>query len=522
METKNIKLLSLAMGIAMLGTVSCSKLDDQTYGTISAATDEEAAKIIPPAAYLQGAYDALNSWDNQGGVYAMMEHPTDEMMGPTRGTDWDDGGVWRQLHLHTWTPTHGEVNSAWDRLNTGQFRATQAIAFAGDNVQVKAEASFIKAWFMFFILDLYGQVPSRELTDPLDANPKVLTRSQAVDQCIADLTFAEANLTANTGADKVTKQAAQALLAKIYLNKAVYSSATPGGPLNFAKADMDKVIEFSNKVISSGKFSLQPIGKYFESFSWNNTGSSELIFSVKNIPGDVRANPRFTWRMGTHYNQATNGWNGFTTLADFYDSFEPADSRIGGALPGLTDVTGLRTGFLIGQQFDGAGKPLQGRSAPMVFTKNVSLTASDDLLGIRVVKYAPKPDATGNIKDVDERQTDNDYVFLRYGDVLLMKAEAILRGGSDPSGQSALQIVNNLRATRGASVLANLTSASMLAERGRELYYEGWRRQDQIRFGTFNDPVDQRPTKSAATKLIFPIPQKAVDTNPNLKQNPGY
>ncbi|MBC7744802.1 MAG: RagB/SusD family nutrient uptake outer membrane protein [Flavobacterium sp.] len=516
-----MKLLSLTLGIALISTVSCSKLDDKTYGTISAATDEEAAKIIPPAAYLQGAYDALNSFADQGGVYALMEHSSDEMMGPTRGTDWDDNGVWRKIHLHTWDPIHDGVNAAWDRLNTGQFRATQAIAFSGESAQVKAEASFLRAWFMFYILDLFGQVPSRELSDPLDANPKVLTRIQAVDQSIADLIYAEANLTANTSSDKVTKQAAQALLAKIYLNKAVYSSAS-GGALNFVKADMDKVIEYSNKVVNSGKFSLLPSGKYFDNFSWNNTGTSELIFSIKNIPGDVRANPRFTWRMGTHYNMVTNGWNGFTTLADFYDSFEPSDERRGVALPGLTDVTGMRAGFLIGQQVDAAGKPLQGRNGPLILTRNVSLTASDDVQGIRVIKYAPQPDATGNIKDTDERQTDNDLVFLRYADVLLMKAEAVLRGGSDPLGQSPLQIVNNLRSTRGASPLSSVDNASLLAERGRELYYEGWRRQDQIRFGTFNDPVDQRPTKSASTKTIFPIPQKAIDTNPNLTQNPGY
>lgn len=519
MKTTNIKLFGLAFGIVMLGSAGCSKLDDKTYGTISAATDEEAAKIIPASAYLQGAYDALNSFADQGGVYALMEHSSDEMMGPTRGTDWDDNGVWRKIHLHTWDPVHNSVNDAWDRLNTGQFRATQAIAFAGTSNQVKAEASFLRAWFTFYLLDFFGQVPSRELTDPLDANPKVLTRTEALAKCIEDLTFAEANLTVNTTADRVTQQAAQALLAKVYLNKAVYTGAV-GGPYTFDKADMDKVIENCNKVINSGKFSLQPSGKYFQSFYWDNTSSPELIFSIKNIPGDVRANPRFTWRMGTHYNQATNGWNGFTTLADFYDSFEPTDERKGVALPGLTDVTGMRAGFLIGQQYDGKGAALQGRSGPLVFTRDVSLTASDDLRGIRVIKYAPHPDATGNIKDNDEKQTDNDLVFLRYADVILMKAEAVFRGGSDAS--SALSIINSIRVVRGATPLLTLAAKDILAERGRELYYEGWRRQDQIRFGTFNDPVDQRPTKSAPTRDIFPIPQKALDTNPNLKQNPGY
>jgi starch-binding outer membrane protein, SusD/RagB family len=103
-----------------------------------------------------------------------------------------------------------------------------------------------------------------------------------------------------------------------------------------------------------------------------------------------------------------------------------------------------------------------------------------------------------------------------------MKAEAILRGGTDPMGETALSLVNRIRSTRNASALGGLTEKDLLAERGRELYWEGWRRNDQIRFGTFNDPVDQRESKSDPSKTIFPIPQRAVDTNPNLVQNPGY
>ncbi len=117
----------------------------------------------------------------------------------------------------------------------------------------------------------------------------------------------------------------------------------------------------------------------------------------------------------------------------------------------------------------------------------------------------------------------NDYVLLRYADVVLMKAEAILRGGTDTQGQTAATIVNDLRASRKATTLGTVDLTAVLAERGRELYWEGWRRQDQIRFGTFLNPVDQRPTKSPATAVLFPFPQQAIDSNPNLApQNPGY
>jgi hypothetical protein len=131
----------------------------------------------------------------------------------------------------------------------------------------------------------------------------------------------------------------------------------------------------------------------------------------------------------------------------------------------------------------------------------------------------PHPAADGSVND---DKATNTYVLLRYSDVLLMKAEAIFRGGTDPNGQSALSIINGLRAQRGATPATSADAATILADRGHELYYEGWRRNDQIRFGTFNNPVDQRPTKSDPTRTVYAIPQRAIDTNPNLKQNAGY
>ena len=101
-----------------------------------------------------------------------------------------------------------------------------------------------------------------------------------------------------------------------------------------------------------------------------------------------------------------------------------------------------------------------------------------------------------------------------------MKAEAILRGGTD--AQTPAAIVNAVRANRGVGALSPVNLTTLLAERGRELYLEAWRRNDLIRFGKFNDPVDQRPNASAGTKVVFPIPNIALSSNPNLKQNTGY
>lgn len=501
--------------LALMIASGCAKLNEKTYG--SKYIDDNPTGS---AAQLNGVYSQLYGQTDQANTYALQEHPTDEMMGPTRGTDWGDFGTWRKLHTHTWTPIHNQVNDTWDQLNIGVFRATQVVNKATDN-NIKAQASFLRAYFMFQIVDLYGQQPFRDPDAPTSSIPIVMSRPEATDFIIKDLEFAEANLAATTANIGVAnKAAAEALLAKVYLNKAVYKATTVGGPFTFAKADMDKVIEYANKVTAAG-YTLEPAGKYFQDFAWDNSEKSHgNIFGFYNTETSSPAPAKNRWRMGLHYNQTPDGWNGFTTLADFYNSFEATDERRGVDYPGLTDKVGLRAGFAVGQQYGPGHKALTQRSGkPLIFTPDVNLNFSTEAQGIRVFKYFPQPKADNTVNDDN---TSNDYVILRYADVVLEKAEAILRGGTDPLGQTALQLVNSVRVPRGATAMATVDLTAMLAERGRELYWEGWRRNDLIRFEKFNDPVDQRPAKTDKSKTVYPIPQRAVDTNPNLKQNAGY
>jgi len=168
----------------------------------------------------------------------------------------------------------------------------------------------------------------------------------------------------------------------------------------------------------------------------------------------------------------------------------------------------------VGQQYDENGVALKDRQGnPLNFTVNSPIISSGSNLedtGIRGIKYIPDYQNPGT--------PNNDYVLLRYSDVLLMKAEAMLRKG-DATG--SLAIVNQIRVARNATPLASLNLSSLLDERGRELWWEGWRRQDQIRFGTFLDAGPQKAA-SSATYLLFPIPSIAISGNPNLVQNPGY
>ena len=514
--TYGVALLGTAL---LLGTGSCTNLEDKVLGAVSADKVVPGAKsLVDPAASLVGVYSQLNGFTDQSNTYAMEEHTSDEQQGPTRGTDWGDFGTWRKLHQHTWDAAHNQITGNWDYLNSGAFRATQTIDFAGSNNQIKAEASFLRAFFTFYLVDLYGQVPSRAVTDDAEANPKVLSRKDATESMITDLNFAVANLGNTARPGIASKQAAQFLLAKVLLNKAVYTAdpTKPAGPYTFAPADMTQAVTLINAIMASGKYALEPKGEYFDNFHWENiTRSKELIFTIDNPDGAQNRSVRNRYFMTSHYNMGVSGWNGFTTLSDFYNSFDKADERIGGRYPGVTDKLGMNAGFLVGQQFDATGKQLRDRSGnPLIFTPDVNLLFATEAKGIRVIKYLPQ---AGNL---DNPATS--YVFFRYADAVLMKAEAILRGGTDATGQTAAAIVNDLRTKRGVAALPSVTEANLLAERGRELYWEGHRRTDQVRFGTFVNPMDNKASKSPDFRTVFPIPQRAVDTNPNLKQNFGY
>jgi len=325
-------------------------------------------------------------------------------------------------------------------------------------------------------------------------------------------------------------------LAKLYLNKAVFKNdpTLPAGPFTFNAEDMNKVISYVDKITANGMFSIAT--NYWDNFSWkNNTNSTENIF-VRSIADG--GNMRWPTYMGAHYNMVPSGWNGFVVLSDFYNKYDTInDARAYYSLPGYSDVLGRNAGFLTGQQYgptDANGKhvvgapikPLTDRSgSPLIFTKSASLFFSTESKGYRTNKYPLDPSTLSG--SGDGSASKNDYVFYRYADALLMKAEAILRGGTATNGDTPASIVNGIRAKRknGSTPLATLSTVdlpTLLDERGRELYLEAVRRNDLVRFGKFNDPVVERPAASDASKCVFPIPSVALSSNPNLKQNSGY
>lgn len=553
---KNIKFFSLLL----LTMVSCTKLDENLNSRLTNGQTANALGANGVGLLLQGAYADLGGpFTAQDLLFCLEENVTDEALVPTRGGDWDDNGVWRVLHNHTWNADHAYVLNVFNALNKLNFDATNVLGFNPSASQA-AQARFLRALSLYYLLDLYGQYPVRNPGDNLLNAPTVKTGASASQFIIDELTAAIPNLPTTGGAGVATKNAGNTLLMKALLNRGAWNNrAAP----TFADADMQQVVTIGNSIIASGNYTY--MNEYFKNFDALNSSSTENIFTIVNNSGSASnvSDVRGEWCKTLHYNQETStnpnaGWNGFTTISDFYNSFgavtpmvgvtnyatdksgryadTAVDSRVGGRYyPGVTNASGQRPGFMIGQQYNENGVALKDRKTPannLAFDPAISndqkeTGANLEITGIRVEKYGP--DFT-NGSAYYQNNAGNDEVIFRYADVVLMVAEAKLRATA-PDAAGALALVNGLRVARKAAplvgplVLANAANVedpkTLLAERGRELYWEKVRRTDLIRFGMFLKVWQYKPTDDAKY-LVFPVPSQALAANPNLVQNAGY
>ncbi len=497
--------------------LSCTKLDEEFRSEL-----EQNNSGITASELLISAYNSIGgTFQGNGNLWSSATITSDEAIGPTRAGDWDDNGLWRSLHLHNWNADHSYLSGAYQSLLSTQFAASNVLQFS-PTAQQAAEARFIRALSMFWVLDGYDQVPYREDLTDYKVLPTTLKGTEAAQFIIDELNAIINDLPATGPAYVANKNGARALLMKLYLNKGVYASrATPA----FDPADMAQVISLADQIIGTGQYTLND--NFFDIFAPDNDlKSKESIFSYNNTGSSARGSDAmrgFTF-MVSHYNMNPAGWNGFATLSDFYDKFEATDTRRGSyyAYPDGLPNPGHRqnVGFLIGQQYNlTTDAPLNARNpatAPLVFTRDVKIRETDantlELTGIRVIKYPFDYTTSGDFKK-------NDFVFFRYADVLLMKAEALLRT-NDAAG--ALTIVNTIRAKRGATDLGSVNLDALLEERGREMYWECYRRQDLIRFGKWLQAWQEKAADSGTGNLLFPIPSSQLAVNPNLTQNPGY
>lgn len=523
MLRKIVYLCSLLLTVVCM--FNCTQLHEKFQGDLTAS--QISGTAANTTALLTNIYNAVRTpFQDRSQLYALSEITTDEVIAPTRASDWDDNGAWRQLHLQRWDGNHIRVRDCFNNLNGVVFATTDLLRY-NPTTQQQAEARFLRAWAMYWLLDMYNQVPYRDPGESLIQESRVRKGMDALNYIVSEINAVRPDLP-DGPAGLANKDAAKVFLMKIYLNKGVYvNRATP----TFAPADMDSVISLADQIINTNKYSFP--ANYFDNFAPNNTViGKENIWTQEDVGGITSTTAiRGRWTVVMHYNQSPVGVNGWTTTPDFYNKFEANDKRRGVAYasPGGPPNPGNRinVGFLEGQQYNlTTDAPLKDRTGqPLIFTHDIKLIetgANLEVTGIRPNKYPV------DYANEASRLSDNDYVYFRLADVLLMKAEAILRGGTATSagvyGNTALALVNSIRthSSRGASALATIDLNTLLDERGRELYIECWRRQDMIRFGKFLLPFYDKDYTSDPKYLLFAIPVQQLSVNSNLSQNPGY
>lgn len=532
---KHISFSKYSLFALMLVATSCTKLDEKELLYDQVTEDNFYKNDKQLASAVGAAYSAMYGYP--GAYFNLSEVSTDEIVVPTRGADWADGGHWVRLKKHTTTSADGQPSGGWNLAFGGvttcnKLLATLAVSNSATAPTYVAELKALRAIYYYWLLDLFGNVPIT--TDFSDIKPPA-TKTQA-----EVYAFIEKELLENVDAlpkigtgdgpyyGRVTYYVVQATLAKLYLNAERYTG-TP---------QYDKAITACDIIINSGKYSL--MANYAEAFSRNNTGSTESIWA---IPFDgVKANgfslPMQTLHMQNQdtYQMNAQPWNGFASVQEFYQSYiDPAQNpgpqgTVVGVDPTGTPTTGTLdkrlSNFIVGPQYkadgitrltDAGADATDPDGAPLTFTPymNELAPAAWRQSGARIGKWQfYKGMLTG---------LDNDYAIYRYADILLMKAELIARKSGNWNDPVTLAMVNQIRTVHGGvDPFTSLTPATFLAERGREMFAESCRRQDMIRFGTYNSAYRFHEADASTHVNLFPIPLGQISANPNLKQNPGY
>ncbi len=559
------KIIMIALFV-MVFNQSCTNLDEELYSEVTPDeffNNEEEFISALGAAYTQFSNYASND------PFALQETSTDEMVVPTRGQDWDDGGMWRRMHLHSWTFEDPQMNGGWSFGFSGVNTANRLIyqfQLLEDEGQVDpddaaayiAELRAVRGFFYWQLIDLFGNVPLVTDFANAEATPPTVPRKDIFDFIVQDLEDALPKLSKavdGTTYGRMNYYATEALLAKLYLNAEVYTG-TP---------QWQKAIDACDEIITSGEYSLE--SNYFSNFNIDNGSSKEFIFA---IPYDQVFFQGFNLAVRTlhygsqqTYNLTAQPWNGFCTLEEFYNSYDDDDIRKGD-VGTTTGPASKRGNFIAGYQWKAGGSemvtddgfespqpdrlpaPLLGDpdGAPLNFGSIGSTQPQINELGPQALRQAGVRIGKWEIGmgSMPDRMS-NDYAVFRYADVLLMKAEALWRLGR---GAEALVLVNQIRGRAGLTALMSLDGplsfdmaggvvpgGELFNEIGREMFAENHRRQDLIRWGFFTDvdkwvlpfynPGDVLKSGDAASyTTLYPVHRDKLAANPNLVQNPGY
>lgn len=488
--------------------------------------------------YIGGNKDSQGLQGTTRGIYDYNTLTTDEAMIPQRGGDWFDGGLWKGLYLHTWEANDKTIQAVWEYLYKVVILSNKSIEVLNKNKE-KFEANILETYiaevrafraiYYYYLLDMFARIPLTTSPTISIREVKQQERSVVYNFVLKELTEAIPLLSdaySNRLGEyygRVTKPVVYFLLAKLYLNAEIYADD------NWTDEDFlegsSMRFEINNKTYNAWEATIyycdllsdlgyRLIDKYEDNFEVFNESSEENIFV---IPMDKRSytnQMQYLFR-SLHYNHSIAlgmaGENGTSATIHALKTYgydtDDIDPR-------------FEKNYYAGVVYDlnnnivktDLGKTLE--YLPWEIKLDLSNSPHLKTAGARMKKYAI--DKT-NIKD--GKLIDNDIVLFRYADVLLMKSEAKVRNGMN--GDIELnEVRSRVNAVPRAATLKNL-----LDERLLELAWEGWRRQDMIRFGVYHQAYDQRPQlKKEASRYttVFPIPKNIMELNPNLTQNFDY
>lgn len=495
---RSIKSLFLG-GLVAMTMGSCWELEQEV---LTGITQEDLQQNVTPElieVLKQSAYSAVvTNWGGHGGLYSIIEVSSDELAIPQKGADWEDGGIWLRNHRHTWISTDGPYNGAWQYAFRIVGECNLLLQQYPDLEDLGAELRVLRALAYLWLIDNFGNVPIIRETDR-GGNPAQNTRQEVSDFIERSILDNAALLTRNNTRTNLNYWTAHMILAKLYLNAQVYTGTARW-------ADAEAALDV---IINGGPYSLAP--NFFANFASVNSNSPENMFT---LPYDANNAGGFNLHQMTfHYStQQTfelqdQPWNGYTALEEFYNSYEDGDIRINSLREGPQFRSDGVTPII-----DASAEANDPDGPEINFTPNINELAPNALrqAGTRINKFEIPLGSGPNLS--------NDFPIFRYADVLLMKAEAAWRQGNNGV---ALQFVNQVRERANVAPLATLDADILLAERGRELFAEGHRRSDLIRFGKYNDAWWEK-AQSAPFRNLFPIPENQLQANPNLRQNQGY
>lgn len=536
----------LFASFSLLSWASCSsyleenpkdRLDEETaYSTLS---DVQKNGVLSLYNYVGGYVDSQGLQGTGRGIYDLNTFTTDETIMPTRGGDWYDGGFWQGLYLHRWGVNNEAVYATWEYLYrtvilcNGSLERIQDFAEKHPEENVAdcvAEVRALRAMFYYYIMDLFGSVPLIEKSDPAVEDIVQKKRSKVFNFIVKELTESSSLLSEERSNQpgvyygRMTQPVVWFLLAKLALNAEVYTDddwtdgSRPDGKSIFFEVEGQRLnawqtVNYYCEKITAAGYTLEK--DYTANFAVFNESSEENIFVIP-MSKTLYTNQFICLFRSRHYNHAKayglSGENGSSATKEVLETFGYDTPQVD-----------ARFDYCY---FAGPVKDLEGNQillddgvTPLVYEPwNVALDVSgkpyEKTAGARMKKY--EVDKTG-LKD--GKLLDNDIVLFRYADVLLMQSEAKVRNGEN--GDAELSLVRS----RVGMAPRTATLENLLDERMMELAWEGWRRQDMIRFGVFTRSYSCRPQlpgEENGYTTVFPIPEKVIDMNPQLHQHKGY